>query len=295
MGIPLHQLSFLRKQESISFFRNPHWIPVFTGMTKLKYKGDWRGILSNPRGISVLFLIIAMLLMTVIGYVFSYLIPSKQKSVTFTIYSNQAFFLSQSGVEFAVQYAITQTPPWTTPAQLAGLTGMSRNLGAGRFILTYTNVAPNLDTLTSVGEVPTGTQRRSIRVSHFTSFLSQGLIIDPGSPAPYWTTPNQAVRFFIKNVSGSSITLTTFTATWSQSSTTRLREIQMGGVQKFWGNYWTGDPIRNLNRGGNSQTILPNQVIQVDMTWFNNQVTGNIVITFYTAAMEGYTFTLNPI
>ena len=246
----------------------------------------------NSKGISVLFLLIAMLLMVTIGYVFSYLIPSKQKSVALSIQSTQAFFIAQSGVEFAVRYATANG--WTTTALLSNLNSITRSLGSGRFILTY-NYATYGDTLISVGEVPTNTPRRSIRVSNFTSFLSQGLIIDPGSPAPYWTTPNQVVRFFIKNVSGSSITLTAFTATWSQSSTTRLREIQMGGVQKFWGNYWSGDPIQNFNRGGNSQTILPNQVIQVDMTWFNNTVTGNIVITFYTAAMQGYTFTLNPI
>jgi hypothetical protein len=113
----------------------------------------------------------AMLLMVTIGYVFSYLIPSKQKSVVFPIQSAQAFFIGQSGVEFAVRYAMTQTPAWTTPAQLAGLTNMTRNLGAGRFTLTYTNVAPNLDTLTSVGEVPIGTERRRIVVSNFTHFL----------------------------------------------------------------------------------------------------------------------------
>jgi len=110
-----------------------------------------------------------MMLMVSIGYVFSYLIPTKQKSVLFPIQSNQAFFLAQSGVEFAVRYAKDQG--WTTPAQLAGLTGMARNFGAGRFALTYTNTAPNLDTLTSVGEVPIGTVRRSVRVSNFTSFL----------------------------------------------------------------------------------------------------------------------------
>jgi hypothetical protein len=125
--------------------------------------------LINSKGISVIFLVIAMLLMVTIGYVFSYLIPTKQKSVLFPIQSNQAFFLAQSGVEFAVRYAKDQG--WTTTAQLAGLTGMTRNFGAGRFTLTYTNAAPNLDTLTSVGEVPIGTARRSVRVSNFTSFL----------------------------------------------------------------------------------------------------------------------------
>ncbi|OGP76552.1 MAG: hypothetical protein A2V86_05135 [Deltaproteobacteria bacterium RBG_16_49_23] len=134
-------------------------------------KGRLGGILYNPRGLSVLFLVIAMMLMVSIGYVFSYLIPTKQKSVSLTISSNQAFFIAQSGVEFAVRYA--NGNGWTTPAELAGLTGMTRNLGAGRFTLTYTNTSPNLDTLTSVGEVPVGTARRSIRVSNFTSFLME--------------------------------------------------------------------------------------------------------------------------
>ncbi len=78
-----------------------------------------------------------MLLMVTIGYVFSYLIPTKQKSVVFPIQSTQAFFIAQSGVEFAVRYADTQTPPWTTPALLDGLDSMTRTLGAGRFILDY--------------------------------------------------------------------------------------------------------------------------------------------------------------
>jgi hypothetical protein len=126
--------------------------------------------LYNSKGISVIFLIIAMLLIVTIGYVFSYLIPTKQKSVVFPIQSTQAFFIAQSGVEFAVRYAKDQG--WTTTAQLAGLTGMTRSFGAGRFTLTYTNTAPNLDTLTSVSEVPIGTVRRSVKVSNFTTFLS---------------------------------------------------------------------------------------------------------------------------
>ncbi len=171
-GAPLHSLSFLRKQESISFFKNHTWIPVFTGMTQSKFKGRLGGIffLKNSKGISVLFLVIAMLLMVTIGYVFSYLIPTKQKSVLFPIQSNQAFFIAQSGAEFAVRYAKDQG--WTTTAQLAGLTGMTRNLGAGRFTLTYTNTAPNLDTLTSVGRSPHWhCKKERLVVSNFTSFL----------------------------------------------------------------------------------------------------------------------------
>jgi len=182
-------IQMFRKYSSL-FSRGQAWIPVFTGITtwvsdQKNLFGELKGlsflrkqesrsyplVLTNSKGISVIFLIIAMLLMVTIGYVFSYLIPSKQKSVVFPTQSTQAFFLAQSGVEFAVRYADTQSPPWTTSAQLAGLTGMTRTLGGGRFTLTYTNVAPNLDTLISVGEVPSGTERRRISVSNFTSFL----------------------------------------------------------------------------------------------------------------------------
>jgi hypothetical protein len=141
-------------------------------MTQSKFKGRLGGIffLKNSKGISVLFLVIAMLLMVTIGYVFSYLMPSKQKSIIFPIQSTQGFFLAQSGVEFAVRYAKDQG--WTTPTQLLVLNGAAvyrRNLGAGRFTINYTNTT---DTLTSFGEIPTGTERRRIVVSNFTSFLN---------------------------------------------------------------------------------------------------------------------------
>jgi len=122
----------------------------------------------NSKGISVLFLIIAMLLMITIGYALTYLIPTKQKSVVFPIQSNQAFFIAQSGVEFAVRYA--QVNGWTTTALLNNLNGIQRNLGSGRFTLTY-NFATYGDKLISAGEVPINTQRRRIVVSNFTRFL----------------------------------------------------------------------------------------------------------------------------
>jgi hypothetical protein len=133
-------------------------------------KGRLGGIffLKNSKGISVIFLIIAMLLMVTIGYVFSYLIPSKQKSVVFPIQSTQAFFIAQSGVEFAVRYA--QDNGWTTTALLNSNLNIApnntRTLGAGGFTISYTP-----DVLTSRGEVPSGTERRRIVVSNFTRFL----------------------------------------------------------------------------------------------------------------------------
>ena len=89
--------------------------------------------------------------------------------MVFPIQSTQAFFLAQSGVEFAVR--IAKDNNLTTTAALNNLNNAAynaRTLGSGRFTLTY---ASGNDTLTSIGEVPTGTQRRQINVSNFTSFL----------------------------------------------------------------------------------------------------------------------------
>jgi len=282
----LKGLSFLRKQESRSY-------PL---------------ILTNSKGISVIFLVIAMLLMITIGYVFSYLIPAKQKSVVFPIQSTQAFFLAQSGVEFAVRYADTQTPPWTTPAQLAGLTGRTRDLGAGRFTLTYTNVAPNLDTLISIGEVPIGAERRRVRVSNFTSFLmsiayfaSASTPVDYGSNnanptavAPPGSMLAGDLVLMIAQHRASSGTLSinnTGGQTWT--SETQL-SYSSRRIRLFWCRFngtWTANPSVNMGSTTTNTVVMhvfrpsnANCVWQVDVAQF---------IGSYTAPASPYTVT-NP-
>jgi hypothetical protein len=147
----LRGLSFLRKQS----------LPR-TGCGESR---SYPLVLINSKGISVIFLVIAMLLMITIGYVFSYLIPSKQKSVVFPIQSTQAFFIAQSGVEFAVRYAQENG--------VGTLNGTTRTLppgGNNQFTLTYNGTGTG--TLTSNGQVPAGTTKRSIQISNFTSFLA---------------------------------------------------------------------------------------------------------------------------
>ena len=89
--------------QDTGFFRQSYCSHLGGGTRSLKIFN-----LMNSKGISVLFLVIAMMLMVTIGYVFSYLIPTKQKSVKFPIYSTQAFYIAQSGVEFAIRYAQDQ-------------------------------------------------------------------------------------------------------------------------------------------------------------------------------------------
>jgi hypothetical protein len=179
--------------------------------------------LINSKGISVIFLVIAMLLMVTIGYVFSYLIPTKQKSVVFPIYSNQAFFIAQSGAEFAVRYAKNQG--WTTTTLLNNLNGITRNLGSGRFTLTY-NYATYGDKLISVGEVPIGTERRRIVVSNFTSFL-------------YYFAYRKSITVNAAQVSGGP--LTNFPMLVNIASDNNLRTIANGGNVASY-NAGTNDP-----------------------------------------------------
>jgi archaellum component FlaG (FlaF/FlaG flagellin family) len=228
--------------------------------------------------------------MVTIGYVFSYLIPTKQKSVVFPIQSTQAFFLAQSGVEFAVRYADQNN--WRTTAMLdANLNGVMRNLGSGSFRLTY-NYGIYGDTLISAGEVPAGTERRRTIVSNFTQFL-QVLIIDPGSPAPYWFNPRTIARFYIKNIGSSNVTLTSFSASWDEPPNRQLISITMtlGATTNtvFTGTYDSGS--QNFTPSGNSQTIGPDQVIRIDAVWNQNISPSNSInIYFYDTNGIVYTF-----
>jgi hypothetical protein len=251
----------------------------------------------NSRGLSVLFLLIAMLLMVAIGYVLSYLIPTKQKSVSLTISSNQSFFLAQSGVEFAVRYATDNN--WSSPAQLNGLDNMTRNLGQGRFTLDYNDT---IDSLISVGEIPNASQRRVV-IANFTQFLSSGgLIIDPAQPPPCLTTglsgkqTVNVVNVYIKNVSSSPISLNQFSASWTQNPPTRqIERLYIGGTLKFSGNYPSGGAPQLFNVAPLTFTINSGQTVIVSV-WFTRLVNNlrSMVVTLYSTTGDMYNFILDP-
>jgi hypothetical protein len=249
-----------------------------------------------------------MLLMVAIGYVFSYLIPMKQKTVKFPIYSNQALFIAQSGVEFAIRYAADQGWRGATDGvfDLTRLNG-SRSLGVGTFTLNYDQPT---NTLTSTGQITGSSENRVVRVSNFSPFLRLVFITNPPYSNPCRTPPagsvpggltrNQAARFYIQNVRGTNVVLTMFSASWTGPRGGRLQRIYVnqgaGWIEKYRGNYASGTlPPVNFNRGGGSQTITPNQVITV-LLYFNFNLAGdsNFIITFYTASGDGYTFNLDP-
>jgi hypothetical protein len=254
--------------------------------------------LKNSKGISVLFLVIAMLLMITIGYVFSYLIPTKQKSVRFPIYSTQAFFIAQSGVEFAIRYATDQGWRGATDSgiyDLTRLTGISRPLGNGTFTINYNQPS---NTLTSTGQITGSTENRVVQVSNFTPFLR--LIFDSASASPCWCLGTRRARFYIRNVRSTSVTLSSFSATWTYTGAARtISSIYMNGTQKYTGSYANGGTPVNLNRpvGSPTQTITSGQLITILVYWSNNVTNpANINITFYTGTLgtgDSYKFNLD--
>lgn len=247
--------------------------------------------LKEEKGISILFLIMSLVLMTTLIYVLSYLMPMKQKSVLFPIHSLQALALAQSGVEFSIRYSADQG--WRSLVDLRRLNNpgvAQRNLGNGRFTIQYSEAT---DTLTSMGEVTNSSVRRVVNLSNFSSFLR--LIFDPAAPPPCWAQGTSQARFFIRNLQNENVILTAFSASWSQSPPIRrITRIDMGGVQKFAGNYRNGSPPENFNRGGGQESIFPNGLISVIVEWNGNITNGaNILLTFYTAMGKSFAFNLD--
>jgi hypothetical protein len=261
--------------------------------------------LQNSKGISVIFLVIAMLLMITIGYVFSYLIPSKQKSVRFPIYSTQAFYIAQSGVEYAIRYA-SADKGWRCATDngvfdLTRLNG-SRSLVVGTFNGTFTlaYAPPPSDTLTSTGTIAGSSENRVVRVSNFSDFLR--LVFT--TPAPAWTTGTRRARFYIINVRVPNVTLLSFSAFWTAQNVRTISTIYFNGNananRRYTGAYVNNSGPVNFNINGNSYTISPTPPsgsTPVYIYWSNNLGTNShITITFYTGTLgtgDAYTFDLD--
>ena len=246
----------------------------------------WFNSLNNSRGLSVLFLVIAMMLMVSIGYVFSYLIPTKQKSVSLVVSSNQAFFLAQSGVEFAVRYATDQG--WANKPALNGLDNMNRNLGRGSFLLDYDE--PN-DRLISRGQIPNSSERRIV-VSSFTSFLmtyfgSASTPADTGSnnANPTAVTPPGGMQagdlVLLIGQARANAGALTISAPGGQSWTSETQQNQANcRLRLFWCRFngtWSANPSVSMGSAANNTVVMhvfrpsnPSSVWAVDVAQVSN-------------------------
>jgi hypothetical protein len=234
-----------------------------------------------------------------VGYVLSYLIPTKQKSVKFPIYSTQAFYLAQSGMEYGVYYCSNQGWRGATDTgrldydRLNDIGAKSLVIGKlnGKFTVSYNT---GTGVLTSTGENNQSTEKRIVTVSNFNQLLRLTF-----TSSPCWISgySNQRTQFNIRRWRSATVTLTAFSATWQQGGTARnITTIRFGTNTRFSGTYANGSGIRSFTGGGQS---VGTGGVRVQI-WWNAAMTNprNIVITFYTSATptlgEGFAFNLDP-
>ena len=283
---------------------NPPTPPLRKGgiITPPFFKGRVGRILYNSKGISVLFLVFAMLLIVMIGYVFSYLIPTKQKSVIFPIHSTQAFFIAQSGMEYGIRYCSDQGWRGATDSgrldydRLNDVLVNQRNIVIGKvngkFTINY-DIATNI--LISTGEINNSTEKRIVRVSDFNQFLRLTF-----TSSPCWISgyPNQRAQFDIRRWRGTGVSLTAFSATWQEDTipARNITTIRVDNNTRFSGTYNNGSGIVSFT-GGSQSIGTSSRTIEIH---WNAAMTNprNIVITFYTDAGipsgEGFKFNLDP-
>jgi len=258
--------------------------------------------LTDDKGVSIIALIIIMLVMGSLGYVFSSLIATKQYSMGMVAPSQHAFYVANSGIEYAIRYASERG--WTTGPDLNNLDGMVVTMGQGQFVLNYDEPA---DTLSSTGEVAVG--ERGVALENFASFVSDiqclELVtsIDPPPitgipPCTYNQGPRTVVRFYIRNIcsSQSTITLTHFRATWSPAQR-RLQRIWFDGALKFTAAYRSGNPWMAFNRGGGRQDVdtchgAQYQGVEVRVR-FDRTLADNTTFVFQFRDTNGEEYTFN--
>ena len=102
---------------------------------KQTYEQETNGIIRLLRGqggFSVMVIIFAMLVLTVIGYSMTRMMATKQKLVPVTAYSSSAFFVAEGGINYAGKY-LSDLVSWSS------LSDESKNLGNGNFNVAFSD------------------------------------------------------------------------------------------------------------------------------------------------------------
>ena len=201
-------------------------------------------------GISVVAIVIVLLLMSTLGFVFSSLIITKQKSAHLPFRSAQAFYAAQAGIEYAIRYACdNQSNFWADPANIFPLT---KNLGAESFTVTY-----NADeSITSTGTA--GTAEREITLASFSTYVTGGEItLDPENSPWQDSDPAQQKNIWIPtmNYSGDNIYIFRIDLAKEGGNTARLNEIRFGDSV-----VWTGKKVDVSTNPDSPTPFLFNQV-----------------------------------
>jgi hypothetical protein len=205
-------------------------------------------------GISIVALIIVLLILSTVGFVFSSLIITKQKSAPLPLRSAQSFYLAEAGIEYAIRYATDNEPDfWTDPKIIFPdpPDTLTKSLSPGSFNVTYNADA----SITSTGTASIA--KRVITLASFPTYVVGGEItLEPGNP-PYQGTGGHQKDIYIPTVNNYNYDVYIFQIDLAKEggNTARLNQIGLGGTT-----VWTGNKV-DVSTDHNSPTLFPfNQV-----------------------------------
>ena len=89
-------------------------------------------LLRGQDGFSVMVVIFAMLVLTVIGYSMTRMMATKQKSVPVNAQSSSAFYVAEGGLNYAGKY-LSELVSWSS------LSDQSKSLGSGGFTVSFSD------------------------------------------------------------------------------------------------------------------------------------------------------------
>jgi hypothetical protein len=116
-------------------------------------------LFKNQTGISILAVIFVIVVLTAIGYTFSAMMASKQKSVPVTLEGSKAFYIAEGGVHFAGEY-LEGLADWSTAAN------QTRNLGGGSFTVVFSGYSYGIpETITATSTGTNGSATRELQAT----------------------------------------------------------------------------------------------------------------------------------
>lgn len=186
--------------------------------------------LSNSRGISLVILIVAMTLITILGVSFVSIMASKQKGVLYQIDSYRALNIANAGVEYAIRYASDGLDSnGNSVFSDQGLSTLGRNLGGGTFSINYAySQTIDADGITVIGTY--GNSSRQVRLSRFRRYLSPITLVPNGARPPSRNGAQTIIPVICNNESNVSVNLINLTI---NASDVHLQQIQLGGITVF--------------------------------------------------------------
>ena len=108
----------------------PCWEGISMGKGKNKFKTMLADQVRSQSGVSIAIVIFVMLVLSAIGYSMARVMAAKQKSVPVTAQSNCAFYMAESGIDWAGK-ELSETIWWDSTLD------KTKNLGDGSFTISY--------------------------------------------------------------------------------------------------------------------------------------------------------------